>query len=326
MEVQTGHATRQTGKGHDGSGNYFSTFLALDHRDAQQGYTEGPMKILPIFFLMLSTCPAIAGAQSSLEGQLGKEYIGSERILRHFYADDTLKFDATGNPLNHEKTGAWTLLGAVVIDRIKLSPARLELKGHRNIVTIDDATKKLKRINGHEKVRLEIAVQAGPQESAQLHAALAKVFVAPGDGLVAALPDYWQDYMARFFGKPGHEEPCQGSETAPREAGKVPASSSGTPAAPLKVSSGVMEGNLVNPVAPNYLLVARQAGIEGEINMRARISKTGEVVGVCLTRVVGGGLDDEAVHTVRQWKYRPYLLNGKPIEVNTTYTFKFHTQ
>ncbi len=76
---------------------------------------------------------------------------------------------------------------------------------------------------------------------------------------------------------------------------------------------------------PYYLLIARQAGIEGTVGLRALISKKGDVVNLCLTKAMGGGMDDVAVNTVSQWKYSPYLLNGQPVEIKTSVALSFHT-
>jgi TonB family protein len=260
----------------------------------------------------------------SVEGQLRRDYVGSERMLRHFYIADTLKFDADGNALNKEKTGSWTLFGAVRIDKLTLSSGKLDLQGHRAIVAIDDAAKTMKRIPWSEKVRIEIPVHEGPDAASQVRSALAEVFVVPGEDMVATLPDYWQDYMVAFFAK--HGKPCQDSQSADASESHsetADGAEANQTNPPMKVSAGVMEGRLIHRAEPQYFLVARQAGVQGEIGLRARISKSGDVIGLCLTQAIGGGMDDEAVNTVRQWKYSPYLLNGTALEIKTSISFRF---
>lgn len=285
------------------------------------------MTVLRIFLAMLLACPTMAGAQLSLEEQLRKEYVDSEQMLRHFYAADNLKFDVSGNPLNHDKTGAWTLLGAVVIDKLTLRSDKLELQGHRTIVAFDDGGRRMKRIKWNEKVSIEVPTHSGADQAGQLRSALARVFVAPGDDLVKALPDYWQDYMARYFSEHADGEPCHAlAPTVEAEAPQSTNPNSGTAQTPsaVKVSAGIVEGHLVRPVAPHYLPVARQAGVEGDVGLRALISKTGDVVKVCIAKALGAGMDDEAVNTVQQWKYSPYRLNGEPIEIKTNMALSFH--
>ena len=264
---------------------------------------------LPI--LLLSSGLASA-ADSSLEEQLRKTYVGSQQMLRHFYASADLKFDMDGNPKNKEKEGPWTLLSGVLIDNVTLKSEKLELHGHRRMLVIDDQNKTLRSVKLGEKFSLEIKTESGPNQAAQLTGALARVFVS-SDDLVSVVPDYWRDYLARFGGKASQGEPCEDS------AAKLVSDD----AVGNKVSAGITEGLKVRDVPPSYLEIARENRVEGELALRAVIDTTGSVSRVCITKALGAGLDDMMVNTVRQWKYKPYTLNGQPVEVQTTVTTHF---
>ena len=95
------------------------------------------------------------------------------------------------------------------------------------------------------------------------------------------------------------------------------------PTGPKKVSSGVMEGNLIRKVDPPYPSMAKIAHIQGDVVLQATISKGGTIENL---RGVSGHpiLIQAAMEAVRQWKYRPYELNGEPVEVETTITVRFH--
>jgi periplasmic protein TonB len=88
------------------------------------------------------------------------------------------------------------------------------------------------------------------------------------------------------------------------------------------VSSGVMEGRKLSGVVPRYPAIAVAAHIEGTVVLTATISKTGAIENL---HVVSGSptLIPAAEDAVRTWRYRPYLLNGEPIEVETTVTVVF---
>ncbi len=90
---------------------------------------------------------------------------------------------------------------------------------------------------------------------------------------------------------------------------------------PLKVSHWA-EGNVIFRVQPVYPPLARQARIQGSVELRAIISKTGTIENLV---VVSGHpmLVKSAIEAVRQWRYRPYLLNNDPIEVETDVTVNF---
>jgi TonB family protein len=94
------------------------------------------------------------------------------------------------------------------------------------------------------------------------------------------------------------------------------------PTGPVRVSAGVIAGQIVSKVAPLYPAEARKAHISGTVIIRALISKDGEII---KAEVISGPdlLRDAALDAVKQWKYKPYLLKGKPVEVDTQITVNF---
>ncbi len=90
----------------------------------------------------------------------------------------------------------------------------------------------------------------------------------------------------------------------------------------LRISQGVTEGLLIHKVTPMYPPLARQARIQGSVVLQAVISKTGTIEGL---KLVQGHpmLAPAAIDAVKQWRYRPYILNGEPVEVETTITVNF---
>jgi periplasmic protein TonB len=94
------------------------------------------------------------------------------------------------------------------------------------------------------------------------------------------------------------------------------------PTAPQPRISHMMEGNLIYRVQPVYPPLARSARIQGTVELRAIISRTGTIEDL---RVIGGHpmLVGAAMDAVRQWRYRPYILNGEPVEVETRVTVNF---
>jgi protein TonB len=86
--------------------------------------------------------------------------------------------------------------------------------------------------------------------------------------------------------------------------------------------SHLMEGNLIHRVEPVYPHLAQMARIQGTVMLRAIISRTGSIENL---QVISGHpmLVGAAIDAVRQWRYRPYILNGDPVEVETQVTVKF---
>ena len=111
-------------------------------------------------------------------------------------------------------------------------------------------------------------------------------------------------------------EPAQ--STGPKDGAKV-----GTPSTPdaaqpqrVRISSGVTSGLLIKKVNPVYPADARNAYIQGRVLLQAEISKTGDIVDL---ELVDGPIElaGSSVAAVRQWKYKPYLLMGQPVAVET---------
>ena len=90
----------------------------------------------------------------------------------------------------------------------------------------------------------------------------------------------------------------------------------------VRVSSGVSSGLLIRKVSPNYPPLARQARIQGTVVLQAQISKDGSIQNL---QLISGHpmLAPAAIEAVKQWKYKPYLLNGEPVEVETQVQVNF---
>jgi TonB family protein len=90
----------------------------------------------------------------------------------------------------------------------------------------------------------------------------------------------------------------------------------------VRISSGVASGLIVKKVAPLYPEEAREEHVEGTVLLHVMIDKEGNVEHVDL---ISGHplLAPAAIEAVRQWKYKPFLLNGKPMEVDTQVQVNF---
>jgi len=91
----------------------------------------------------------------------------------------------------------------------------------------------------------------------------------------------------------------------------------------VRVSPGVIKGLLIHRVEPIYPFLAQQARIQGVVVLTAIIDKDGNVERL---QLVNGHplLAPAAIEAVKQWRYKPFLLNGQPLEVETTVTVDFH--
>jgi len=121
--------------------------------------------------------------------------------------------------------------------------------------------------------------------------------------------------MVAAHGQIGGDEPGGNHQTAPPAPIAKPQI--------VRISSGVMQGLLLKNVDPIYPLAARSQGLQVMVVLHTIIGKDGHVEKV---EAVSG--PDEfrraATDAVGHWVYKPYLLNGEPVEVDTTVVVNFN--
>jgi protein TonB len=85
----------------------------------------------------------------------------------------------------------------------------------------------------------------------------------------------------------------------------------------VNISAGVAAGMILQKTQPTYPPIAKAARVSGTVVLQATISKSGTIENL---RVVSGPpmLQQSAMDAVKTWRYRPYLLNNEPVEVETT--------
>src|SRR5215831_1794391 len=90
----------------------------------------------------------------------------------------------------------------------------------------------------------------------------------------------------------------------------------------VRISQGVTKGLLIQKIEPPYPPLARAARVQGEVVLSALIDSNGQITNL---QLISGHpmLVPAAISAVKQWRYKPYLLNGQPVEVETTITVIF---
>jgi periplasmic protein TonB len=113
-----------------------------------------------------------------------------------------------------------------------------------------------------------------------------------------------------------------GGVLASTAAAPVLAKPEAAPVKRVRLAQRIVEANLIHDVAPTYPPEAGRARIQGTVVLWAVIGKDGSVEDV---RVESGLpiLAQAAIDAVKQWRYKPYLLNGEPVEVDSRITINF---
>ena len=105
--------------------------------------------------------------------------------------------------------------------------------------------------------------------------------------------------------------------------GNGPKISVAPPKGPQRISGGVIAGTRTTFVQPQYPPIAKVAHMAGTVVLHAIISKTGSIEKLEVQSSTNPMFNNYAVDAVKQWRYKPYILNGDPTEVDTTVTVNF---
>ena len=157
--------------------------------------------------------------------------------------------------------------------------------------------------------------------------------VAPADATVpgpsaassAAIPSVapHSAYKAALAARSSKAAPATEAVASLAAIAAEPPQQQGAPNTAARIRADIMAGQIVSKVNPIYPAEAKAACVQGTVVLHALIGKTGAIENL---QVVSGPpeLLTSAIDAVRQWVYQPYLLNGEPVEVDTTINVNYH--
>ncbi len=96
--------------------------------------------------------------------------------------------------------------------------------------------------------------------------------------------------------------------------------------APIQVGGDVRPPEKISAPQPQYTEIARKARIQGVVIVQAIIDKQGNVTNVKVLKGLPMGLEEAAVDAIKQWKFKPAMLNGRPVTVYYNLTVNFKLQ
>jgi TonB family protein len=112
------------------------------------------------------------------------------------------------------------------------------------------------------------------------------------------------------------------AQPTPQTGSALPTAGAASPLA-VRVSPAVLQGFLVDNPAPVYPPKAKENHIEGKVVLALTIDKTGATRDIRVLTSPDQALTDSAVAAVSQWRYRPYQLNGSPVDIQSTVEVDF---
>lgn len=255
-------------------------------------------------FLFSLRATAADSAKQLLEAQFQNKVF----FIRGFYRDDKLVYDAQGNVQGTPKVGPWTL-APVHIDKVDVRGAEFVLEGKRAAEYYDPEKRQFITTvpRNAEDVKIKVKAAADSLSDAALEALSDRIFEAAVHD--DEVPEWWRDFFH------GQTKTAWKRPVGDNGDGKaIPTVEFGEPV--YRPGQGrVVPPRLTYKPDPKYQEIARQARYEGVTVLDLILSKEGVPEHLRVVRPLGMGLDDNAVETVRSWRFAPATLDGKPVFV-----------
>ena len=258
-----------------------------------------------------------AFAQSTdVESELRHRFQGKTFLIRGWYQNEDLTYDASGTVIGTPNRGSWTE-SAVKIRSIKIRGNDFVLKGNRGGYAYDHNAKKFVPLIA-KKYEVTITVQADPATltSAKLDMLEHAIF-ADDAKTDDHLPDYWRDFMLH-----GEQDLKKEHADASGQPETVPGLQSNSQPV-FRVGNGVSSPRVLNQNEPEFTEAARKAQYQGTVVLSIVVDDQGMPTQIKIARALGMGLDDAAVNCVEQWRFAPAKRDGKPVAVTVDIEVNF---
>jgi len=268
--------------------------------------------IAAVCLLAIAVLSAAGQDRQQLERQLQSDYVGKIRLIHGFYEGGDLRFGSDGKLLKGGKPSSWTLAG-VEISGLRLDPDRLDIKGKRVAYAYETDHRSFKHVYrvGNVKIALEMPAMA---DEGSIRGTLERTLLKDNPVNTSELPDYWQAFLNDLNGD--SEKARVSSSTLNPDNGErvFKPRDTTTPPRPIFTPD------------PKYTEPAQQARFQGVVILSTVIEKTGNTGAVRIMRPLGFGLDEQAIETVKTWRFQPAERNGEPVatQMNIQIAFRLY--
>jgi TonB family protein len=257
---------------------------------------------------LLLTLGETPGATAASSHNVGKElkdrYRGQTLILRHFYSGAKLTYSSDGALIEGGPAGSWTLDAGVHVKQVKLGESVVEFQGYRLCQRYNPNAKQFKAGRSY-KVTIGIELSAPARSFEELQPLLTKVFLSPTEKLTDFVPDYWQHFLS------GSSE------------WTTPSGPSSGPAIHDEKDASVTPPHPVHRPEPPFTEEARKMKYQGTVVLGIIVNAEGKTEGFRIIQPLGCGLDEQAIDTVRKWRFKPGTRNGVPVSVHVIVAVTF---
>jgi TonB family protein len=232
---------------------------------------------------------------AALERSLNATYATKQVILRNPYRGKYLQFDSDGVLVQGGEPAPWTVGGVVTVDKVRITASDLQIGGKRVLLFYNNKEQGLRGMPG-DRTQIRIALGAAPVDLVNLRALRNKVFLTQSERLTDVVPDYWKWFCATESNPEKRAEEID-------ELGK-------------EMKSQWQDTTVPFPEyrpEPPYSDEARNAGFSGTLSLLISVDAEGRISDVRILRPLGLGLDEKAITTIANWRFRPAMRSGVPV-------------
>jgi len=255
-------------------------------------HMRNTVQFVALAMLFLATSVIGADQKKDQLDRLNKALLGQVMVIRNFYVAPTLTFLADGTLVNNGGEQDWTR-SELEVDKIRFESNSLMISGHKANFAYDSANDDLKSLPQKQKASVTIQFQSATPTDQEIKTALDHVFVRREELESVVPPD------ARNLVRVGG--PC------PYDAATVPKV--------MSFRGPILPPRVISNPDPVYSDYARSAHIEGNVVLWGIVDVDGRLKCARVAHALGYGLDEQAIHAVKQWRFHPASKAGNPVPV-----------
>lgn len=263
--------------------------------------------VLTVLFLMHDAnggSPVLANTSDNgvLRQKIEKQIGGKSLILRNFYSEDSLRYDATGAILGAPAIGPVTL-ASMEIRKVRVDESEIDIEGPRVGLKYNDDAGSFDRVPLPEQP-VHITIERDPEgDKDSYDSALFRIFARSIDPpLIGTMPDYWRGYF----------RPQERSQRLKEEVKPTP---TGTPQ--------LVQPQVLHKHVPSSTDLARHHKVTGTATVELVVEPSGKTSHIAIARPIGFGLDERAIEAARLYRFQPASLQGAPVPVEYRLNLSF---
>lgn len=273
--------------------------------------------------LLFLTAVAASASDQSVESALNGQYGGKILALLHPIEKGSQVYDADGKVLKGGHEGPWTLLGRILVKKIRVENTSLLIEGQR--LAYVQAGHDLAPVATRQKCKVQINFAKPPASADEANALLGHVFALTDEDVVKSAPRFWQKYLSAQLLHAPAEESHSGTPHTAFTMIDIDADGRTKPGKTrVEMRNGVARPHARYTPEPDYTEAARHERYQGVLVLEIIVDSTGKVRTADILRPLGMGLDENAVSKVLTWRFDPAKVDGKPVAVQMNVEVAFN--